>query len=75
VSGSDPEDVRYPQEYRHERFSPPYLFNPGYRPAFVLPVKDWVYKAGYQIILKGTASMNMKIVLIGGESHLAGLID
>ena len=70
VSGSDPQDVRFPQEYRHERFSPPYLLNGLIRPGFSLPVKDWVYKGGYQIILKGTASVNMKIVLIGGKPLL-----
>ena len=68
VSGSDPQDPRYPQEHRHERFSPPYLFTGQFRPAFTLPVKDWAYKSGYQINLKGSASANMKIVLIGGES-------
>jgi hypothetical protein len=67
VSGSDPQDPRFPQEYRHERFSPPYLLNGQIRPGFTLPVKDWAYKGGYQIILKGTASVNMKIVLIGGK--------
>jgi hypothetical protein len=41
----------------------------------VLPVKDWAYKAGYQIILKGTASKNMKLVLVGGQSQGGVLID
>jgi hypothetical protein len=67
VSGSDPQDWSYPDEYRIERFSPPYLLNGQLRPGFTLPGKDWVYKAGYRITLKGTASTNMKIVLVGGE--------
>ena len=73
VSGSDPQDWGFPQEYRIERFSPPYLLNGQIRPGFTLPGKDWVYKAGYRITLKGTASTNMKIVLIGGELAFASL--
>jgi hypothetical protein len=67
VSGSDPQDWSFPQEYRIERFSPPYLLNGQIRPGFTLPEKDWAYKLGYRIVLKGTASTNMKIVLVGGE--------
>jgi hypothetical protein len=67
VSGSDPQDPDFPQEYRHERFSPPYLLTAQLRPGYTLPVKDWAYKLGYQIILKGTASTNMKLILVGGE--------
>ena len=67
VSGSDPQDWNYPEEYRIERFLPPYLLTGQLRPGFTLPVKDWVYKAGYRITLKGTASTNMKIILVGGE--------
>jgi hypothetical protein len=68
VSGSDPQDLDFPQEYRHERFSSPYLLNGQIRPGFTLPPdKDWAYKGGYQIVLKGTASTNLKIILVGGE--------
>jgi hypothetical protein len=72
VSGSDPRDQRFPQEYRHERFIPPYLLNGQIRPGFTLPVRDWQYKLGYQINLKGTASQNMQIVLIGAASSTHG---
>ena len=68
VSGSDPQDPNFPQEYRHERFSPPYMLLTQIRPSFTLSVKDWAYKGGYQIVLKGSASKNMKIILVGGES-------
>jgi hypothetical protein len=70
VSGSDPQDYNFPEEYRVERFSPPYLLNGQFRPAFTLPVKDWAYKIGYQINLKGSASSSMRIVLIGGEHQV-----
>ena len=70
VSGSDPRDPNFPQEYRHERFLPPYLLNGLLRPGFSLPVRDWQYKLGYQITLKGTASRNMQVILVGGKSFL-----
>jgi len=72
VSGSDPEDPNFPQEYRHERFSPPYVLLNQLRPGYTLPVKDWAYKGGYQIILKGTASTNMKLILVGAQSSTHG---
>ena len=68
ISGSDPRDPNFPQEYRHERLLPPYLLNGQIRPGFSLPNRDWAYKLGYQIVLKGTASTNMRIVLVGGKS-------
>src|SRR5271156_3130239 len=47
VSGSDPEDVRFVQEYRVETFTPPYLMGNrnATRPAFsfVSNTTDWTY--------------------------------
>lgn len=36
VTGSDPEDTRFPQEYRVEVFLPPYLLNGATQPNFTL---------------------------------------
>jgi hypothetical protein len=43
VSGSDPEDTRFPQEYRIETFSPPYMFLDTPAPQFTLQNTDWDY--------------------------------
>jgi hypothetical protein len=43
VSGSDPEDPRFPQEYRVEVFIPPYLMGNPARPAFSITTNDWTY--------------------------------
>ncbi|KAI9649851.1 hypothetical protein NHQ30_002433 [Ciborinia camelliae] len=36
ITGSDPEDTRFPQEYRVEVFLPPYLLNGATQPKFTL---------------------------------------
>lgn len=43
VSGSDPEDTRFPQEYRIETFSPPYMFSEIPAPEFTIEDIDWDY--------------------------------
>ena len=51
VSGSDPEDPRYPQEYRMEVFMPPYLLSGKPRPSYTIAStnRDWSYGGSYQI--------------------------
>jgi hypothetical protein len=49
VTGSDPEDSNYPQEYRVEVFLPPYLLSGLPRPTYTIQQKDWVYGGTYQI--------------------------
>ena len=51
VSGSDPEDPRYPQEYRMEVFLPPYLTSGKPRPSYSIAstARDWSYGSTYQI--------------------------
>jgi hypothetical protein len=43
VSGSDPQDARFPEEYRVEVFVPPYLLSGLARPTFSITNKDWTY--------------------------------
>jgi hypothetical protein len=67
VSGSDPQDPRYPQEYRHEIFSPPYLLSGAQRPAFAVGNSDWAYGGKYAIKVKSPSMANIGITLIGGK--------
>ena len=79
VSGSDPRDSTYPQEYRHETFSPPYL-NGGIRPGFQVGNNQWAYGKKYAIKVKSPSMANIKISLVGGKTfysllfHFAALI-
>ncbi len=41
VSGSDPEDPRFPQEYRIEVYTPPYLSTGLAQPTFAITNTDW----------------------------------
>jgi len=43
VSGSDPEDDRFVQEYRVEVFVPPYLLSGTAQPTFNVTNTDWSY--------------------------------
>ncbi|KAF8346391.1 hypothetical protein F5887DRAFT_1073578 [Amanita rubescens] len=49
ISGSDPEDPRYPEEFRIERYVPPYLAQGLAQPKFSIPNNDWSYNGQYQI--------------------------
>jgi hypothetical protein len=72
VSGSDPRDSRYPQEYRHERFLPPYLTTVVYRPAFGAGNTNWAYGGKYGIKVKAISMANIRISLIGSTSSTHG---
>jgi hypothetical protein len=69
VSGSDPQDPRYPQEYRHETFSPPYLFSGQIRPAFQVGQNQWAYGQMYAVKVKSPSMANIVISLTGGKPH------
>lgn len=65
VSGSDPEDVRFTQEYRNEVFIPPYLLKGTPQPSFSIAgnKQDWTY--GQSITLTVTATTNkIKVSLL-----------
>jgi hypothetical protein len=75
ISGSDPEDPRYPQEYRVEKFLPPYLTNPKTRPTFTVSNVDWAY--GQQVTITGVTVHNnpiseVKISIMAAEASTHG---
>ncbi|KAH7319166.1 hypothetical protein BKA65DRAFT_609130 [Rhexocercosporidium sp. MPI-PUGE-AT-0058] len=69
VSGSDPTGQfvspadSFPEEYRVEVFSPPYLLSGLPRPTFTITNKDWSY--GQQITLTVSSAANLKVSLLG----------
>lgn len=68
VSGSDPEDPRFPQEYRVEVYVPPYLTSGFEQPSFTISNADWSYGEQVSIsvtIHQGTTA-DMRVSLIGG---------
>ncbi|KAF2007335.1 copper radical oxidase [Amniculicola lignicola CBS 123094] len=75
VSGSDPEDYRYDQEYRVEVFIPPYLMGnlAATRPIVNIPTnqRDWAYGQSYQFTLQ-TAVTITKVSLMGAGSATHG---
>ena len=69
VSGSDPEDPRFPQEYRVEVYIPPYLTQGLTQPSFTIENTDWAYGSSNTITVtlhQGTTS-NMRISLVAGR--------
>lgn len=72
VSGSDPRDPNYPQEYRHEKFLPPYLLSGARKPAFALGNKNWQYGQKYAIKVKSPSMANLRISLVGATSSTHG---
>jgi hypothetical protein len=66
VSGSDPRDPNYPQEYRHEVFTPPYLLAGKQRPAFAVGNNQWSYGGQYAIKAKSASMANLRISMIAG---------
>ena len=72
VSGSDPEDPRFPQEYRIEVYVPPYLSAGLPQPTVTVTETDWAYGSNYQIhvqLFSGTTS-TMRVSLVGGMSNI-----
>lgn len=68
VSGSDPEDTRFPQEYRVEVYIPPYLSSGLKQPTFTISGTDWTYGSSHQItmqLFQGSTS-GMRVSLISG---------
>lgn len=72
VSGSDPRDPNYPQEYRHEIFYPPYLLAGAQRPALAVGNNNWNYGGKYAIKVKSRSMANIRISLIGATSSTHG---
>ncbi len=74
VSGSDPEDVRFIQEYRIETFTPPYLLSGFTQPTYTLSTHDIAYGETFTVTVKlfqGTTS-TMRISLMAAVSSTHG---
>ncbi|KAI1981283.1 hypothetical protein LOZ39_006609 [Ophidiomyces ophidiicola] len=72
VSGSDPQDAEFPQEYRVEVFLPPYLLSGAARPTFTIQNKDWEYGKQYQIRVTSGNMSRVKVSLLGLVSSTHG---
>ncbi|KAL1955708.1 hypothetical protein VTO42DRAFT_8180 [Malbranchea cinnamomea] len=72
VSGSDPQDPRFPQEYRVEVFLPPYLLSGAPRPTFTIEDTDWEYGHDYQIQITSGDVSNIRVSLLGMVSSTHG---
>jgi hypothetical protein len=73
VSGSDPRDPNYIQEYRLEKFTPPYLTQAVRpRPAFQPGSTNWAYGGNYVVKFKAAAGAVLKFSLIGATSSTHG---
>jgi hypothetical protein len=72
VSGSDPEDDRFVQEYRVEVFVPPYLLSGAARPTFNVSNTDWAYGQAVTITVTSGNAANMKASLLGAEASTHG---
>jgi hypothetical protein len=70
VSGSDPQDDEYPQEYRVEVFVPPYLMGSPTRPAITLATNmaDWAYGGKYSFTTTATIA-KVSLLGVGGSTH------
>jgi hypothetical protein len=85
VSGSDPQDTRYPEEFRVEVFTPPYLTSGLPQPTFTLlnstsasntttpaSTADWTYGQAVQFILTSGSTANLRVSLTGAETSTHG---
>ncbi len=75
ITGSDPEDVRFPEEYRVEVFFPPYLLNGATKPSFTIGNNtDWTYgqEITISIILPTGNAAGARVSLIGASSSTHG---
>jgi hypothetical protein len=77
VSGSDPEDTRFVQEYRTEVFIPPYLMGTrsATRPTFSIPSNNTNWSYGQTVTLNVQTSSTIsgvKVSLLGAVSSTHG---
>lgn len=70
ISGSDPTGnptptaEMYPNEFRVEVFTPPYLLSGATRPTFTISNKDWSYGQAATFTV-GAATTNIRVSLLG----------
>jgi len=70
VSGSDPQDDRFPEEYRVEVFVPPYLMGNPTRPSIKLGTNssDWAYGRQYAFSTNSTIA-KVSLLGVGASTH------
>jgi hypothetical protein len=73
ISGSDPLDPNFPEEYRIEHYLPPYLTSGLPRPAFTISITDWNYSGVYDITVTAGSTANLRVSLIGGKPSTSKL--
>jgi hypothetical protein len=76
ISGSDPQTPeKFPEEFRVETFSPPYLTEGKRQPEFDLANNDWAYGGQYTItnvrLYQGTTA-DIKVSLVAATSSTHG---
>jgi Domain of unknown function (DUF1929) len=72
VSGSDPQDPEFPEEYRVEKFSPPYLLSGIAPPTFTIINKDWTYGESISFTLGGAPAGAIRVSLMAVEASTHG---
>jgi len=73
ITGSDPEDLTHPQEYRVEVYVPPYLADGRIQPQITsLPVHDWTYGGNFQVTIQKSQNGPTKFSLLGAVSSTHG---
>lgn len=72
ISGSDPQDPKFPQEYRVEVFEPPYALSGLPKPTFTIANKDWAYGSQITITVTSGSTAGMRASLMGAVSSTHG---
>jgi hypothetical protein len=78
VSGSDPSGQyptpagTWPEEYRMEVFTPPYLLSGLARPTFTITNKDWSYSQTVAFTVTSGGTANLKVSLLGSTVSTHG---
>lgn len=75
VSGSDPQDNVNPQEYRMERFSPPYMQSGLPKPSFTLSGgarENWNYGGSYSFSVNMPSGGQPRVAIMGAVSATHG---
>jgi len=72
ISGSDPQDPDFQQEYRVEHFLPPYLLSGIAPPTFTITNKDWTYGQSVSFALGGAPAGAIRVSLMAVEASTHG---
>lgn len=73
ITGSDPQDPDFDQEYRVEHFLPPYLLDGRQQPTLQVAEKDWEWEQDYSFtITRPNGNGDIKVSLLGSESSTHG---